>query len=280
SVTSITVAASLELSGTTGINIIGPGANNLTINGGGSSSDFSVFTVDANVPAVLYGLTIAKGNNALGSGGGIINSGNLTLDASAVVNNTTGGNGGGIFIGDSSTMSIVDSTVSNNSAVYGGGIYNTGTLNLTESTVSTNTASNDSLPTSGAGIESLGTLALINSTIVNNQATGTGNPANVGGGVGVISGTASLANTIVSGNTVGSGGANSNISGTYTGSTNAGNVIGGATDATTSLLNGTGATITLSSLGYSPTSAAAVQTHVPVPGNPAICSGMSASVPS
>ncbi|MGH9590388.1 MAG: beta strand repeat-containing protein [Terracidiphilus sp.] len=280
SVTSITVAGTLELSGTAGINIIGPGANKLTVNGGGSSSDFSVFTVDANMPAVLYGLTIAKGNTATGSGGGINNSGDLTLAGGAVDSNASGGDGGGIFISDTGTMTIVDSTISNNTAVSGGGIYNTGTLQLTESTVSTNTASNGGSAANGAGIDNFGTLAAINSTIANNQATGTGNPANAGGGINVASGTASLANTIVSGNTVGSGGANSNIAGTYTGSTNAGNVVGGNADATTSLLNGTGATITLSSLGYSPTTAAALQTQVPVPGNPAICAGKSASVPS
>ena len=280
SVTAITVATTLELSGTTGIDIVGPGANSLTVNGGGSASNFSVFTVDANVPAVLYGLTIAKGNTATGSGGGINNAGNLTLAAGAVANNASSGDGGGIFIAGTGTMTILDSTVSGNTAISGGGIYNSGTLELTESTVSTNTASNGSSAADGAGIDNLGTLATINSTIAGNQATGTGNPANAGGGIDVAGGTASLANTIVSGNKVGSGGVNSNIAGTYTGSTNAGNVVGGNTDATTSLLNGTGATITLSSLGYSPTTSAALQTQVPAPGNPAICAGKSASVPS
>lgn len=280
SVTSITLAGTLELSGSMGINIIGPGANKLTVIGGGSSSDFSIFTVDAGVPAVLYGLTISKGNTATGSGGGINNSGNLTLSAVAVTNNASNGDGGGIFISDTGTMTIVDSTISNNTAVSGGGIYNTGTLNLTESTVSTNTVNNGSSAANGAGIDNYSKLTAINSTVANNQATGTGSPANAGGGINVASGTVSLANTIVSGNTVGSGGANSNIAGTYTGSTNAGNLVGGSTDATTSLLNGTGATISLSSLTYSPTNAIAVQTQVPLPGNPAICGGLSASVPS
>lgn len=276
SVTSITGASTLELSGTTGINIIGPGANKLTINGGGSSSNFSVITVDANVPAVLYGVTISSGKTN-SNGGGIVNSGNLTALDSAVAGNTAGGNGGGIYSGGA--LSVVGSTISGNTAVTGGGIdANSGTLVIEESTVSGNTVSNGTNPANGGGIESSGTLTVINSTIAGNTASGTA--ANTGGGIDVAGGSASLANSIVSGNTVGSGGTNSNIAGTFTGSTGAGNVIGGGTDATNTMVGGTGAAITLSSLVNSPTSAAALQTQVPLPGSAAICAGTSTNVPS
>jgi hypothetical protein len=275
SVTSITLASTLELSGTTGINIIGNGANKLTVNGGGSSSNFSVFTVDANVPAVLYGLTISSGKTTTSNGAGIANSGNLTLLASAVAGNTAGGNGGGIYSGGA--LTVEGSTISGNTALTGGGIdLGAGTLVIEESTVSGNTVSNGSNAANGAGIESNGTLNVTNSTIAGNTASGTS--TNTGGGIDVAGGSASLANTIVSGNSVGASGANSNINGTF--SDNGGNVIGGGTDATNTLVGGAGAAISLSSLGYSPTSAVALQTQVPLPGSAAICAGKTGSVPS
>ena len=277
SVTSITGATTLELSGTTGINIIGPGANKLSVNGGGSSSNFSVFTVDANVPAVLYGLTITNGNNSV-DGGGIYSMGNLTLVGVAVTNNSAGLAGGGIVCpGTSFSLLIVDSSISGNTAAQGGGIYCGGgalPLEIVESTVSGNTANGN--PGQGAGIWT-GNLTVSDSTIAANTVSGSAS-GNNGGGIYINGGTVSLANTIVSGNSVGASGTNSNIGSAYT--NNGGNVVGGNTDATNTLLNGTGATITLSSLSYSPTTAVALQTQVPVPGNPAICAGKSSSVPS
>ena len=277
-VTSITVGSTLDLSGTTGINIIGSGANKLTVNGGGSSSNFSVFTVDANVPAVFYGLTISSGNTTSSNGGGIINSGSLTLLDSAVSGNTAGGNGGGIY--SSGALSVVGSTISGNTAATGGGIdANSGTLVIEESTVSGNTVSNGSNPANGGGIESNSTLTVVNSTIAGNTASGTS--TNDGGGIDVAGGPASVANSIVSGNTVGGSGSNSSIGGTFT--DKGGNAIGGGTDATNTLSNGTGAAITLSSLALNGPSAT-VQTQVPLPGgtngNPAICAGTSANLPS
>ena len=52
-----TLTLSLPTSGAAGVNIIGPGANALTVDG--NRGNFSVFTVDANVPAVLSGMTIS-----------------------------------------------------------------------------------------------------------------------------------------------------------------------------------------------------------------------------
>ena len=284
SVTSITVSSKLELSGKTGINIIGPGAKSLTISGG--SGAFSVFVVDAQVPAALYGMTISGGNPA-GSGGGINNSGNLTLLSSAVSGNTAP-DGGGIENSSGGTALLVDDTISGNNATSGagGGIDNPGTMEIEESTVFGNSASASSGGANGGGISSNGSLMVVNSTIAGNSVSGS-NAA--GGGIYSAGGSASLSNTIVSGNTAGtsSGGANSNIDGTYTGT---GNVIGGNTD-TTNNQTSTGALITLSPLGYSPSSAS-LKTQIPLPGiaagatsstppgNPAICGGLSANVPS
>lgn len=280
-ITSIALSSSngtLGLSASTGINIIGPGANALTVSGGSSSANFPVFTVDANVSAVLDGLTISSGGTAV-SGGDISNLGNLTVLGAALTSSATSNSGNGGAINNiSGALLIEGSTISGNFAASGGGIYSASSMEIVESTVSGNTVSNGTNPANGGGIfNSSGTLTIINSTIAGNSATGTA--ANVGGGIDVAGGTVSLANSIVSGNTVGTGGSNSNIGGTIT--DGGGNVIGGGTDANSDLLGGTGAAITLSALGLNPATAA-VQTQVPLPGgaagNPAICGGLSANL--
>ena len=78
--------------------------------------------------------------------------------------------GGGIFNGG--TLTVTNCVLSDNSAGFGGGIDNAGTLTVTNSTLSGNSASQDD---EGGGIENLGTLTLTNSTL-------TGNTAGNGGG--------------------------------------------------------------------------------------------------
>ena len=94
--------------------------------------------------------------------------------------------GGGIF--NAGTLTLSNSTVSGNTANYGGGIFNagTGTLTLTNSTVSGNTATNES---GGGGIRNANTLTVTNSTL-------SGNSAPSGGGI-YDGATATLKNTIV-----------------------------------------------------------------------------------
>ncbi len=98
--------------------------------------------------------------------------------------------GGGIF--NEGTLTLTNSTVSGNSGGwFGGGISNEGTLTLTDSTVSDN---------SGGGIHSSGTLVLTNSTV-------SGNTANEGGGIDAyIGGWSTLIRSTVSGNSAESGG--------------------------------------------------------------------------
>ncbi|HEV2322973.1 MAG TPA: Ig-like domain-containing protein, partial [Terracidiphilus sp.] len=260
-VTSVTLSGStLNLTEDTGINIIGPGASKLTINGGGSSSNFSVITVGSGVPAMLTGLTISNGNTTT-NGGGIVNSGNLTASGLDITANTAGG-GGGIYSG--SALTVLDSTISGNAAAHGGGIdINAGTLELVESTVSGNTVTASGGAGLGGGIYGGGgTLTVVNSTITGNSISG--NPKGDGGGIDVGSGSAvSLANSIVSGNTANGNGADTNGSFTDGG----GNVIGG--------------TVSLSGLGLNGPSAA-VPTQIPLPGgangNPAICAGKSSNL--
>ena len=77
------------------ITITGPGESSLTINGGGSSSNYNAFTVDSGVTATISGLTVAN-FYLTGDGGGIINDGTLTLTNDTISGNSASGGGGGL----------------------------------------------------------------------------------------------------------------------------------------------------------------------------------------
>ncbi|HEX9962394.1 MAG TPA: BACON domain-containing carbohydrate-binding protein, partial [Pyrinomonadaceae bacterium] len=98
----ITLASNLFINNSNGgaITIIGPGANLLTITGGGGRR---IFTVSSNSAVSISGMTLTGGNGtgsvASGNGGAIYNNANLTLNNVVVnANATTGGGnfGGGI----------------------------------------------------------------------------------------------------------------------------------------------------------------------------------------
>ncbi len=127
-----------------------------------------------------------SGNNALQvfsiSGGTTV-----TISGVTIENGNSGDNfGGGIANGG--TLTLTNSTVSDNSASSVGGIYNYGTLTLTNSTVSGNSVSNNV-----GGILNQGTLTLSNSTVSGNSAS------DDGGGI-YNYGTLTLGNSTVSGN--------------------------------------------------------------------------------
>ena len=95
--------------------------------------------------------------------------------------------GGGIS--NEGTLTLTDSTVSGNTAGIGGGIYNDGTITLSNTMVSSNTAK------AGGGISNAGTLTLTDSTV-------SGNAAKVATGILNVFGTLTLTNSVVSGNTI------------------------------------------------------------------------------
>jgi hypothetical protein len=188
--------------------VILDGEGNLTVDG---DEDHRMFWVRKGVVAELRGFLVTGGTSGFQEdAGGINNNGTLTL-----INSTVSGNsadygdlayGGGVTNYEG-TLTLINSTVSGNSAARGGGIYNYGgTLTLTNSTVSGNTATGDLA--SGGGIShGGGDLTLINSTV-------SGNTAYSGGGIH-SGGTPTLINSTVSGNTATSGGG-INYSGTGT----------------------------------------------------------------
>jgi Bacterial Ig-like domain (group 3) len=266
----------LTLGGATGIEIAGPGASTLTVNGNGSSgTPLSVFTVNSGAQALLSGLTIS-GGYASADGGAVLNRGTLTILGSDISGNIASSNGGGIE-NNGGALTVVDSTISGNSAIGGGGggIDNEGTgasASIVESTIYSNSVSISG--SGGGGVFNTLAMSVTGSTIVNN----TDNSVTGGGGF-YQGGSLSLANSVVAGNT--SQGSGANALNAYT--DGGGNVVGGSSNGTTNLVNGTGAAITLSSLELNGATDT-VPTAIPLPGgasgSPVICAGLAANIPS
>ncbi len=118
----------------------------------------------------------------------------LTLNNLTVANGR-GASGGGIY-NNGGTLTVTNSTLSGNSAPYvgtsGGGIINNGgTLTVSNSTLSGNSANY-----AGGGIENIrGTLTVTNSTLSGNSVTDLDYGS--GGGIDSFGGSATLQNTIV-----------------------------------------------------------------------------------
>ena len=176
----------------------------MTVSGNKAVEVFDV--QEAAATATLSGLTIADGT--AGSGGGIGNSGMLTVTDCTITDNTASGSGGGID--NSGILTVTNTTIGFNSAVTcGGGIDNTGMLTIgAGSAISGNTAgtatsaaadlqltARSRSPSSTVSDNTcqgqwrrdrqLGTLAVTDSTLSDNSATATaggGGIYNSGGG--------------------------------------------------------------------------------------------------
>ncbi|MCB9113536.1 MAG: family 16 glycosylhydrolase [Caldilinea sp.] len=192
-----TIVLSSELTIAKPVTINGAGAPGLTISGGGA---VRAFVVNAFIPATLRNLTVSNGYG-WELAGGILNNGTLTLDRVTVANNnvTTSGvdfwkGGAGIYNGDGSTLTLVDSTVRDNRAEggAGGGVYAffNAAVDIVRSTISGNVATDV-----GGGIRSLGDFTIVNSTISGNTSTGWH-----GGAIFHTEGTMEIANSTITNN--------------------------------------------------------------------------------
>ena len=130
------ITISSELSVTDDVTVKGPGADKLTVSGGGTTR---VFNFAAGTTDTLKALTIANGFVNGEDGAGILNMGTLTVQDSVVSGNTSfqgSAYGAGIWSGGSSAaLTVKNSKVSSN---YGGGIYASGIATLQDSTISDN----------------------------------------------------------------------------------------------------------------------------------------------
>ncbi len=176
------------------LTIMGSGAGRTTIDG---SRGGTVVTVSTGAVVSIAEVAIT-GGLASPDGGGIKNSGTLTLTNVIVSDNAApDGNGGGIY-SNLGTLTITNSTVSGNAAYGGGGIYNNrGSFTLSNSTISGNAAGY------GGGIynDNNGTLTVANATFTFNTAS----TSNAGGGIR-NSGALTVANATFSGNAAPNGG--------------------------------------------------------------------------
>jgi predicted outer membrane repeat protein len=244
--------------------------NLVTVAGGGSSNQFSIFTVNSGVTAAgISGLTIDNGYAP--SGGAIYNSGALTISNTTFLNNSVNSQGGAIY-SRSGSLTILGSTFSTNHSGAGGAAIfeNGGTLTVDYSTFSGNVAG----ALGGAIRGGSATLAVNNSTFSGNSS------ASSGGAIYVVS-TTTVSNSIFSGNSSRSLGAG--ISGPANASYNL---------FYNNLENGTiendcdGCTTNSQEVTTNPNLApfgnygGPTQTLVPSPGSGAICAASSALIPA
>jgi hypothetical protein len=145
------------------LTIQGPGASLLSISGNNASR---VFIINKGVTATLDRMAIRNGYE--NDGAGIVNDGILTVSNSTISNNHSAGDYAG-GIRNFSTMSVINCTISGNTAQAGdGGIGNNDTMSVTGSTISANLAGG------AGGIWNGGSLTITESTIWGNTATGLG----------------------------------------------------------------------------------------------------------
>ena len=186
----------------------------LTIQGPGAN----LLTISGNNASRVF--NIAVGNFDVTFSG-------LTIANGADVDVGGDGEGGGIFNASTGTVNITNSTLSGNSAGggggddgEGGGIFNasTGTVNITSSTLSGNSAigTEFGIYSIGGGIYNTGTLNITSSTLSGNSARSSAFGVDCLGGGIYSAGTLNITSSTLSGNSASGGnGGNSYGGGMY-----------------------------------------------------------------
>ncbi len=259
----------------------------VTINGANLSYS-PIFSTGNNT--VLSGLAITGGTY-----GGIANGGTLTvIDCMISGNSDSIGIGGGIT--NYGTLTVTGTTISGNDAAVGGGIYNAGSVTVIDSVIAANNASYKGGGISGGDFitQQAGTITIINSTISGNSNTAI---AAFGGLNQSFSSSLTIASSTISGNT---GGAvnvqpgsdliTSNlvpVALTVTNSVLSGNTPNGSESDCDDYpngcpTNGEGGNIVGANAQLAPLAnyGGPTQTQPPLPGSPAICTGVIADIPS
>jgi hypothetical protein len=202
------------------LKIFGSGAKTTIVDGGGISQ-VAVVGSEPKVPVTLSRMTFRNGGGQA-DGGGIYNCfGTLTVIDSIITNNKirsgggSDGYGAGIYNCPSSTLTLINTTISGNSAEVGGAICNGGMLTIINSTFSGNIARKHR----GGGIANYGTLEITNSTFSGNSSGSDGLAGGIlNGGLFQSSGLLVIRNSTFAGNTAGFGGGGIfNVSGSAAG---------------------------------------------------------------
>jgi Ca2+-binding RTX toxin-like protein len=197
------------------LNILGPGADKLTVSGNNNSRIFYLYPTVHGTPVTISGLTLtagkASGSDPVNGRGGAIFSkyAKLTVDRVVISNSSSASNalGGGIENANGD-LTVRSSTITGNSAVVGGGISTRhdepGTTTIENSTITGNHALYF-----GGGVWSedpfdMAQLTVQSTTIAGNSVTSP-SPPNLGGGIAIEDGSSALINTIVADNAASEG---------------------------------------------------------------------------
>jgi len=144
--------------------IVGPGADRLTVNGDERSRVFSIFNGQVGIEGVrMTGGVSSDGGAIFNDGGSALTLVNVTVSSNSAVDE-----GGGIYNEYESSLVLTNTTVSSNLAEEGGGIYSDGFLTLTNSTIS----HNSSTGWAGGICNWMGSVTLNNTVVALNDVAG------------------------------------------------------------------------------------------------------------
>jgi hypothetical protein len=170
--------------------------------------------------------TLTMTNGIVWENGGIFNEGTMSLTGSEVSGNARHG----AAIHNEGTATLQNSVVEGNEGFFAGGVVNSGTMTVTDSTIQSNTC--DEFGCGGAGISNEGTMTLTNSTVSNNEG---GDCSGIGN-----AGSMTLVNSTVSSGNPGicNFGSLTSVSSTVAGNTaDAGGAIDSGDESTTTMAN-------------------------------------------
>lgn len=119
------------------VNLIGVGPGRTFVDGGNTSSVFTVGKTNSGTSVKLTGITIHGGSSEYGAG--INNFGRLIMGDTTITENIASNSGGGVYNHDG-TVDMMNGVTKDNIAAYGGGIFNHGVLNLHMDGIINNTA--------------------------------------------------------------------------------------------------------------------------------------------
>ncbi|CAG0937010.1 hypothetical protein TFLX_05913 [Thermoflexales bacterium] len=210
-------------SGNPVISIVGAGAASTLID---ANKIDRVLSVGLSRRATISGVTIRNGFRQGAQGGGVSNSGLLTITDCVIEGNQTDTAGGGIY--SPGTLNITRSTLRANVAYLGGGLHLRGDTTIRDSSfygnaagsgggiavsafnadphlyIVNSTISQNYANTDGGGIDSEGSAFLYNTSVINNDADHDRDQiGGIGGGVYVNPGSRFVVvNTLIAGNTI------------------------------------------------------------------------------
>lgn len=158
----------------------------------GAQDDFRILNISSGGFLTLQDITLSGGTG--GNGGAIyVEGGELSLLRTSITDNAAT-NGGALYLVNEAFVTMVSSTLSDNSVTGSGGALYIASNDDAIVTVNSTIANNNS-GSFGGGISSSGLVVTLNTTIVGNGA------ASDGGGLYLMGGSVEFYNTLVTGNT-------------------------------------------------------------------------------